>query len=398
MTFTDDGHSFVQQVASTGDHLPMHLLEAKMSKFMWGQIMTYRKPFLFVGLILLLGIVTIVAIPRTSFADAERQLMPESPATDHWQTYEDSDYGFTLEYPANWGIMTLIEQPQPYPEPEKIVRKYAFTGPEGYVTLSVFLTQGLELPVWLGNQNEISPDIFPNMEANARVAEYPAVAFVTGDNLIVFASNDEYVYRFWHPVTDSTPALQANWHILDTFRTLAENVADNSTFIPQSVIDEVQHVVETVENHTIQNIECPNGSGVQEQGCCEIPHLQACYRFPCSVRDGQHRGNCTYYVCYRYGGVPFTGNAGAWWGQVPTTPGWYSYSSPPNGTSIAWFNYGHVAYINSYWGGGPPTFQEQSWCSNRDWPNEKCTTERQDWAHGYIQKGPQPMVSSPSEQ
>jgi hypothetical protein len=358
-----------------------------MSKFKWGQIMKYRKPFLFVGLVLLLGIVTIVAIPRASFADAERQLMPESPTTVQWQTYEDSDYGFALEYPADWEVMTLIEQPQPYPEPEKIVRKYALTGPEGYVTLSVFLKQGLELPVWLGNQNEISPDIFPHMEANARVAEYPAVAFVTGDNLIVFVSNDEYVYRFWHPVTDSTPALQANWHILDTFRTLAENVADTSALIPQSVVDEVQDILEAAQNSDNQINSC---TSVQGQGCCPgVPIVQACYRFPCSVQNGQHKGNCTYYVCARYSGVPFSGNAGTWWSQVPGTPGWYTYSSPPNGTSIAWWggDPGHVGYISFYWsGGGAPTVYEQNWC-------DTCTRTRVTWAQGYIQKGPQPMIA-----
>ncbi len=356
-----------------------------------------RNPFLFVWLTLLLVAATVVAIPRASLADEAQPIVPESEV-DQWQKLEDGEYRFAVEYPADWEVMTLVEQLQPYPEPEKIVRKYAFTGPEGYVTLSIFLTQGLELPAWLENQSKISPDLFPAMEANARVAGYPAAAFVMEDNIIVFVSNDEYVYRFWHPLTTSAPALQANWHILDTFHTLIEKASDTNSYIPQSVLDEVQDAVETVENQSIQNIECPNGSGVQGQGCCEIPHLQACYRFPCSIRGGQHRGNCTYYVCYRYGGVPFTGNAGAWWGQVSTTPGWYSYSSPPNGTSIAWFNYGHVAYINSYWGGGAPTFQEQSWCSNRDWPNQNCTTTRQAWAHGYIQKGLQPMMAPPSDQ
>lgn len=341
---------------------------------------TFMKALLFVLLSL--------AVTISAYAYSSDSNTTESETMDQWQKYEDSDYGFTFEYPADWEVMTLIEQPQPYPEPEKIVRKYAFTGAEGYVTLSVFLTQGFELPVWLENQNKTSPDLFPVMETNSRVAGYPSVAFVTDENLIVFMSNGEYVYRFWHPLTDSKPALQANWHILDTFRTLEENVADTGTFIPQSVVDEVQDVLEAAQNLDNQINSC---TSVQGQGCCsDAPALQACYRFPCSVSNGAHKGNCTYYVCYRYGGVPFSGSAGTWWSQVPTTPGWYRYSSPPNGTSIAWWS-GHVAYIHSYWGGGMPTFQEQSWCGT-------CTQTRQNWAQGYIQKGPPPAMAPPAGQ
>jgi hypothetical protein len=102
--------------------------------------------------------------------------------------------------------MTLIEQPQPYPEPVKIVRKYAFTGSEGYVTLSIFLPQGLDLPTRLENKNRVSPDLFPAMEANARLSGYPAVAFVTGNDLsclravvtIFTASGTQSTIAAWH--------------------------------------------------------------------------------------------------------------------------------------------------------------------------------------------------------
>lgn len=354
----------------------------------------FRKSILFLCSIMLLGAVTIlVARPHTSFADEERQLVPEATGIEAWQTFEDGEYSFTLEFPADWEVTTLIEQPRPYPEPEKIVRKYAFTGSEGYVTLSIFLPQGLDLPTWLENQNRVSPDLFPAMEANARLAGYPAAAFVTGNNLILFARSDDYIYRFWYPINDSSSALQANWHILDTFRTIAEHSRsfDADTEIPQSVVDEVQGVIEAVKNHITQDIECPNGTGVQGQGCCsDAPAIQACYRFPCSVQDGQHQGNCTYYVCYQYAGVPFSGNAGTWWDQVPWIPGWYQHTTPPNGASIAWWggSPGHVGFIPSYWGGGNPTIYEQNWCAT-------CTQVRPSWftpPHGYIQKGPQPMA------
>lgn len=54
-------------------------------------------------------------------------------------------------------------------------------------------------------------------------------------------------------------------------------------------------------------------------------------------------------------GVPFTGNAGTWWGQVPNFTAWQRQTGAPptNKRSIAYQsgNPGHVAYIASYSGG-----------------------------------------------
>lgn len=332
----------------------------------------------------MLVVAAIVAIPRASLADEAQPFVPESEMVHQWQKHQDDEYGFAVEYPADWEVMTLVEQLQPYPEPEKIVRKYAFTGSEGYVTLSIFLTHGLELPAWLENQNKISPDLFPAMEANARVAGYPAAAFVMEDNLIVFVSNDEYVYRFWYPLTTSVTTLQANQRILDTFHSLRDGNVDSGSQIPQSIFDEVQNIMGTIEN---QILTCTD---VLRQGCCDLPRLSVCDRFPCSqTSGGQHMGNCTYYVCYRYNGVPFSGNAGTWWNQVPNHPGWFRYFTPPTGRSIAWWgNPGHVGVIEFYWGSGTPLVHEQNYCIS-------CTRTRSVWAQGYIQQGqPSPLPSS----
>ena len=305
-----------------------------------------------------------VAIPRVSLADEAQPFSPESETVHQWQKHEDGEYGFAVEYPADWEVMTLVEQLQPYPEPEKIVRKYAFTGSEGYVTLSLFLTHGLELPAWLENQNKISPDLFPAMEANGRVAGYPAAAFVMEDNLIVFVSNDEYVYRFWYPLTTSVTTLQANQRILDTFHSLRNDNVDSGTQIPQSVIDELQDALETTENE-ITNSNCSLSGGPT---CCGLTRPAGCH-FQCSSRDGEDRGNCVWYICFRYGrGVPFSGNASTWWGQVPNTPGWGRDTTPRWYRNIAWWGvtqtmpHGHVGFIESYWGGNP-TIYEMNYCS-----------------------------------
>lgn len=77
-----------------------------------------RNPFLFVWFILLLGVATMVAIPRVSLADEAQPFSPESETVDQWQKHEDGEYGFAVEYPADWEVMTLVEQLQPYSEPE----------------------------------------------------------------------------------------------------------------------------------------------------------------------------------------------------------------------------------------------------------------------------------------
>lgn len=232
-----------------------------MNRFRW---------LITVWLILLVGVISIMIVPHASLANENPRLRQELLMADQSRVYEDIDYAF--EYPADWEAMILIEQSQPYPEPEKIVRKYAVAGPEGYVTISVFLAQGLELPAWLENKNRTSPNLFPAIEANATVAGYPAVAFVTDNNLLLFISDGKYVYRFWHPLTGSISALQANWHLLNTFRVRKSDAVSVGVQVSQSVMDEVQYIVETTKNQINSNC-----SWVQGDGCCaDAPAIPAC--------------------------------------------------------------------------------------------------------------------------
>lgn len=317
--------------------------------------------------------------------DKEQQLASRLMADKQWALYENNTHGFTLEYPADWDVTTLIEQQYPYAEPEKIIRKYAFAGDEGYVTLSIFLSNEHNLSSWLKTQNEASPNLFPAASINGTVAGHPAVVFTVDDNLIVFIEAGQYVFRFWHPASDNL-ALQLNLHMVRSFRLSGEEPASVITHIPDSIIREAEDSLERAGLQTEQVNSC---TSVQGAGCCDLPHLQTCYRFPCARENGQDKGNCTYLVCYKYRGVPFSGNAGTWWGQVPSTPGWHSYTTPPNGASIAWwptgeiYKVGHVGFIEYYSGSGNPTVLEQGYC-------EYCTRQRPSEyssPHGYIQKG-----------
>ncbi len=131
--------------------------------------------------------------------------------------------------------------------------------------------------------------------------------------------------------------------------------------IPQPVIQKAQQVLES-GNTPMQSCQ-----SVYNQGCCGLSSTYCSTYFPCSRLNGVDKGNCTWYVCYQYGAIPFRGNAGTWWGQVPTYASWRRGTRPQRGlANIAWWggDPGHVAYVGDYQGGEQVTISEMSWCNS----------------------------------
>jgi hypothetical protein len=97
------------------------------------------------GILLMLLLITssVMMFSHKTYAEAEEYLSPDSllAEREQWQIYEDSDYGFALEYPVGWEAKIVTEQRRPYNSPEKIVKEYAFIGPNGYIVLAVLLTR-----------------------------------------------------------------------------------------------------------------------------------------------------------------------------------------------------------------------------------------------------------------
>ncbi|KPL79283.1 CHAP domain-containing protein [Bellilinea caldifistulae] len=79
-----------------------------------------------------------------------------------------------------------------------------------------------------------------------------------------------------------------------------------------------------------------------------------------------NKGNCVWWVYYKYGYVPFRGDAGKWYGQVPDYPDWRRGRYPNRGMNIAWWSGspGHVAFIANYPGGGTVTITEMLICTS----------------------------------
>jgi hypothetical protein len=84
-----------------------------------------------------------------------------------------------------------------------------------------------------------------------------------------------------------------------------------------------------------------------------------------------NQGNCVWWVYYKYGGVPFRGDAGTWYGQVPDYPIWQRGSQPClYNDNIAWWPtydyppYGHVAFLHYYSGGSTISISEMLYCTS----------------------------------
>lgn len=275
---------------------------------------------------------------------------------DDWQSYEDPDYGFELKYPAEWEVETAIQQPVPFIDDEAIIKRLTFIGPEGLIDLDVWLSNGHDLGGWLDWYVKTRREL-PITSPNATIAGQPAVAFVengvTVDMLTAFFSDGRYVYRLWFTVTHNERGLQAYWRMLDTF-TLPGGER-NRTQVPEGVKQSAQQAAETSAI-----------SSIRGSSCCG--YYSSGNPFPCC----DNRGNCTWWVFYKYGWVPFRGDAGSWWDQVPDYLYWKRRTVSPksNQENIAWWSYaaspssGHVAYVANYTGGSTVSITEMSWCTS----------------------------------
>lgn len=187
---------------------------------------------------------------------------------------------------------------------------------------------------------------------NAKIAGKEAIAFLeegeTVDLLTVFWSDGKHVYRLWYTITQYKTGLDVYYHILDSM-SLAGN-RPLSSEIPKEI--------------QLSALKAVEGSGVISplvSSCCgdNSPGNP----FPCC----NNRGNCTWWVYYKFRYVPFHGDAGEWWNQVPDYPDWARGGLPrKNQENIVWWSGspGHVAYAANYTGGNNITISEMSWCES----------------------------------
>jgi len=278
-------------------------------------------------------------------------------------TLTDTDYHFSLKYPESWELqMTIDEMRGSDFRPEWILRRYSFI--PGGLDIDIWVAQGMGLSSWLQWMGKITAS-FPLVEPNAMAGGYPAVAFIEADMVSVFVADGKYVYRFWLTLSNQEN-LKAYIQVLNTLR--LPGTQKPGAMIPESLVEKATQILDTESRGSGCLLQQQGCTSIYNQGCCGLASAYCSTYFPCSRNNtGTDRGNCTWYVCYQYGAVPFRGHAGTWWSQVPNYAGWQRGYRPQVGLeNIAWWsgNPGHVAYLENYQGGDQIVISEMSWCES----------------------------------
>jgi hypothetical protein len=219
------------------------------------------------------------------------------------------------------------------------------------IDLDIWSLNGLDFVDWLDWYGQTRSPL-PVMTSNAKAAGNNALAFLengeTVDLLTVFWGDENNVYRLWYTVTQNKTGLDIYYHILDSIILPGKEVASSE------VPDDIKH-------SALNAVEESGLVGPLLSSCCG--YNSPGNPFPCC----SNKGNCTWWVFYKYGYVPFRGDAGTWWSQVPNYPDWTRAGGPKkNQENIAWWSGspGHVAYAANYAGGSNITISEMLWCKS----------------------------------
>lgn len=273
-----------------------------------------------------------------------------------WETYTDPDFDFRLEYPAGWEVETREKQPTPLIDDEAILKRIVFSSYPALVYLDVWLAKGKSFKEWLEWYKETRLVDEMLTEANATVAGLPAATFLQQhqrDLMITYFSDGQHVYRLMNWMTDNPTHLDAYWHMLDTFKLPGKSslvAAEIPLLTKQNAMQSARQLF-----------------AMLVPSCCS--YSSSGNPFPCC-----DDGNCTWWVYRQMSAVPFSGNAGTWWGQVPDHVAWTSSTGipPTNKRSIGWQsgNPGHVAYINTYSSGSTVAITDM--CCGEEDPPDNC--------------------------
>ncbi|MBC7225827.1 MAG: hypothetical protein H5T61_01155 [Thermoflexales bacterium] len=171
-----------------------------------------------------------------------RNCVPATSSEAAWACYEDLVYSFAVEYPAGWNWTVSIDTG--LHSDVKVAKRHEFRGPEGALDIDIWHPTLSDLAQWLEKQREATgPDLVVRTEPNAKVAGYPAVAFVMGDPqnpspmLTVYVGNGQYIYRLWFTLHCDPAEIPVIRRMLDTFRLSAQAVPAE---VPEEVWREVQ--------------------------------------------------------------------------------------------------------------------------------------------------------------
>lgn len=298
------------------------------------------------SVLLVLLLLATVALAADETGDSKQVITTQSGV--EWVTYTDPHIGFLVEYPMDWQIETMWYVPDA--EPQTIAKRLSLFGPSARINIDIWNQPRKDIVEWV---NQLAFLISQEqqdakVEINAEVAGFTAIAYLEENKqvpniLTTVFNSDTHFFQIDYMLGDSGQAVESYMHLLKSFQHQPGNEIDeDSPFqFPQDVKENAIRKSEAIIPMSGADTCC----GVSSPG----------NPFPCN------NGNCTWWVWYKKGGVPMTGDAYKWGPRVEAGwyPGWsltYAHSQARVG-DIAWwtFNYtfpyyrpyGHVAYVTN---------------------------------------------------
>jgi hypothetical protein len=258
-----------------------------------------------------------------------------------WKSYVDADYGFAIDYPAEWNASVRLTHPTE--DPTIIQRRTLFSaGPSVGVNIDVFSNKdAVGIEEWFDRYQ--ARYIFPDgpVQRGLLIAGAPAIYSVESsqDPLparhTVILGHGGYVYRIEYQANDGGGYLGVYQRMLAAF----------SFFGGPEPADSLPDLVVTAPGHGPVIIE--------DQDCCSYhdPHYNP---YPC------YEGNCVWWARFKRPdtggqGYPYWGNAQYWTGRaaeegfvVDTTPETGAIAGTPHlGPPRQYWEH-HVAYVEHF--------------------------------------------------
>lgn len=210
----------------------------------------------------------------------------------------DQSLGIDFSYPETLLLSIPISQEIPYPEPERIIKRYFLT--DGMLTMSidVWLAENKDFAKWIDEQEIVyEPQLISLIEddcldcGTSDVLLY-SVPYRFGDYLLIAFKSKSYFFQILINGIQSANDIDQLKRILQSITVFEERMLSDLTI--GYIFDAYSHEY---------NMLLGRSNVPQATNCCNL--TSSGNPFPCCDPPG----NCTWYVWYRWGGVPFTGDA-----------------------------------------------------------------------------------------
>ena len=280
----------------------------------------------------------------------EKPNKPIPPEQKNSLLYKDSDYGFSINYPAaNWTATVTLEN---IGTPKHVIkRRLTLLGPQE-VQINIDVWDGMsdfDLMGWFNQYQRplLSEERLSSSKPNAQVEGVPAVFTIEPAGLYaparlatVFLWNDR-VFRVEYWAFDDGAAQVVYHKVLNSFKLADGPEIDDTTDLPSTDLK-----VSTF---------LPTRIGVDS--CCG--YNASGNPYPCGCGGGGGCGNCTWWAWYKRSAIGDALPSHSWgnaqeWDTRASSEGWTVVEGPPQEGAIIVLEpgeqgvdatYGHVAYV-----------------------------------------------------